>query len=162
MELVSRFYRNTGFFGYYPDSTLAAQLEHDGIDYVVDLTSPDENLPEYSGRFVRLRYPIRDGAVPTDYATFFILVSRIASWLSMGKRVYIHCRGGHSRSGLVAAAVLCILSRSSPFASITQITEAHKLRKNIRNKWKKVACPHHRHQRDWLVRHFTNSSLYDH
>jgi predicted NAD-dependent protein-ADP-ribosyltransferase YbiA (DUF1768 family) len=154
MENHSCFLGGLGYFGYYPDESLISLLLEERFDHIVDLTCDSDNLDPYFIDIHCIKYPIRDGDVPGDFESFMRLIFMIACWLERGEKVYIHCRGGHGRSGLVSAAVLCAFRNTHPRDAITVVTNAHWSRKNIRNKWKKMQCPHHRHQRTWLFKHF--------
>lgn len=153
MEDHSCFYKNIGYFGPYPDQSTLISLGENA--YIVDLTSPSDNLSPYFFSGKTILYPIRDGGTPTDLREFLRLVYQVAELLERGIVVYIHCRGGHGRSGMVAACVLCVLCNYTPVEAIDSTTRAHQQRKNLKNKWKKMACPHPRNQREWIFKNFS-------
>jgi predicted protein tyrosine phosphatase len=102
--------------GEYP----GARLEHDvlprldafaeaGITSFIDLTEEREGLSAYEplleerARFARR--PIADGGCPTENELTEIL-DLIDAELDRGETVYVHCWGGHGRTGLVVGCWL--------------------------------------------------------
>lgn len=82
---------------------LAAQ--HIGL--IIDLTSPDDPLPDYTADLAthaphieRLRFPIRDMSTPSAPQMLAILDAMSAA-VATGKGVYVHCWGGAGRTGMV-------------------------------------------------------------
>jgi ADP-ribosyl-[dinitrogen reductase] hydrolase len=86
-----------------------------GIDCFVDLTMPQEleaydaDLPpeaEY------LRDSIQDHSVPTAPEQMMRIIDFIERALSLGRRVYVHCRAGIGRTGTVIGCLLVERGRS--------------------------------------------------
>ena len=93
-------------------------LAEAGIDAVINLQEEHETnatgqyFPAYQPHLLKfqpnllyLRVPIRDMGIPNDL-TLHWLVLTIERLLSEGRRLYLHCWGGHGRSGTVAGACL--------------------------------------------------------
>jgi protein-tyrosine phosphatase len=80
-----------------------------GIDYYVDLTELGE-LPEYRhllpGGADYLRSAIVDTGLPVDVAQTRALVSVLRSALARKRRIYVHCRAGIGRTGLLIGCFL--------------------------------------------------------
>jgi protein-tyrosine phosphatase len=53
-----------------------------------------------------IRYPIVDGGVPSDMASFAELLATIEERLRSGQRVVVACRGGLGRTGTVVGCLL--------------------------------------------------------
>ena len=67
--------------------------------------------------------PIRDGGIPSDSA--FQKLERVLEILNEGKSVFIHCKGGLGRAGLVAAWILTHHGRN-PKDSIIEVRNARR------------------------------------
>jgi hypothetical protein len=80
-----------------------------GITYFVDLTEPDEQ-PEYRhllpGRAEYLRSPIADTRVPFNISQTQAVLSMIRGALARNRGVYVHCRAGIGRTGLIIGCFL--------------------------------------------------------
>jgi ADP-ribosylglycohydrolase len=80
-----------------------------GIDAFLDLTAPGERrsyeelLPP--GVLYR-RHPLRDHGLPDSDAQMEQILADLQAWLSGGRRVYVHCRAGIGRTGMVVACHL--------------------------------------------------------
>ncbi len=85
------------------------QLQAAGIDSFVDLTEEGE-LPPYSHLLPRqtdyVRSAIVDTYVPNNIAQTKTIVATIQAALSRERRVYVHCRAGIGRTGLVVGCLL--------------------------------------------------------
>lgn len=94
--------------GEYPLAGLRALLAA-GIDLFIDLTEPDE-CPPYDGLLPGdihyLRAPIPDHGIPDDAARMAGIQEDIASALTAGRRIYLHCRAGIGRTGMTAGCYL--------------------------------------------------------
>jgi protein-tyrosine phosphatase len=80
-----------------------------GIDYYLDLTEPGE-LPEYrhllSYRVDYLRSAIVDTGLPANVAQTRDLLAVLRSALARKRRLYVHCRAGIGRTGLLIGCFL--------------------------------------------------------
>lgn len=85
------------------------QLHDAGINYFIDLTEEGE-MPDYRPFLPKqthyLRCPLRDAEAPQDAAQMQELQSRIRTAQKLGRRIYIHCRAGIGRTGLVIGCYL--------------------------------------------------------
>jgi Dual specificity phosphatase, catalytic domain len=90
-----------------------------GINYFIDLTEAGE-MPDYRGllrsRSHYLRCAIRDQEVPADAALMQRLQAQILKALALGRCIYIHCRAGIGRTGLVVGCHLVEGGLSGPAA----------------------------------------------
>jgi hypothetical protein len=86
-----------------------ARLDEAGIDYFIDLTEEYE-LPGYRhllpARSTHVRSAIIDTWVPDTAAQMQKILSDIRAALSLDRRVYVHCRAGIGRTGLVIGCYL--------------------------------------------------------
>jgi hypothetical protein len=80
-----------------------------GISSFVDLTEEEEGLAQYSPALWAgarwARFPIRDGGCPTP-SELRATLDRVEAELARGEAVYVHCWGGHGRTGVVVGAWL--------------------------------------------------------
>jgi atypical dual specificity phosphatase len=85
------------------------QLHDARIDYFVDLTEEGE-MPDYRGLLPAsshyLRCAIPDTEVPREISEMQLLQSRLRTALALGRRIYVHCRAGIGRTGLVVGCHL--------------------------------------------------------
>jgi len=51
-------------------------------------------------------FPIPDFGIPTDITGSVDLVCRMVARLKLGRKIVLHCAGGHGRTGMVATMVL--------------------------------------------------------
>ena len=86
-----------------------ARLGEAGIDSFVDLTEEDE-LPPYSLWLPKqadyLRSPIVDAGVPNNVVQTEEVLTAIRTALARDRRVYVHCRAGIGRTGLIIGCFL--------------------------------------------------------
>jgi Dual specificity phosphatase, catalytic domain len=98
-----------GGSGFTESRARLAKLQDAGVDYFVDLTEEAE-LPPYRHllpfRVKYLRSPIVDTRVPNNVAQTRELLAAIRDALALGRGVYVHCRAGIGRTGLVIGCFL--------------------------------------------------------
>jgi len=89
--------------------TRLQQLLRAGIDSYIDLTEVGEQ-PEYRhllpGHVEYLRCGIADTCVPNNVSQTREVLAAIHSALARGRRVYVHCRAGIGRTGLIVGCFL--------------------------------------------------------
>ena len=156
MNFCSDMYRGRGFFGGYPNEAEFHELLHSRVTTFVDLTTAREkrNLPfVYSvpEGVSYVTFPIYDNHVPKNRRLFLQLVHDIAQRLERNEKVYIHCRGGHGRSGILVASLLCYLHNMKPQQAIQTATLFHSLRPNLKTKWKATPCPQMYRQQQFVT-----------
>jgi hypothetical protein len=89
--------------------TRLARLHEAGIDSFVDLTE-DGELPPYRhllpAHIEYLRSAIVDTGVPNNIVQTQEVLSAIRAALARGRSVYVHCRAGIGRTGLIVGCFL--------------------------------------------------------
>lgn len=155
MDFCSFFLEQQGLFGRYPTQDEVADLERLGVTLFVDLTAFNEGLPGYkcSMGVEKLHYYINDCQTPTDPKSFRHLVYCLVDQLRAGRRIYIHCRGGHGRSGLVVACILKIYHQWDSEVALLQTNEYHNARVKMSLKWRQIGAPSTRSQKEYVC-HF--------
>jgi len=155
MNNISCFYsslsKGYGYFGPYPNQTEANIIVNSGISLFVDLTFPHEDTSSYTINCTKISFPIQDRGTPPLSIAFYKLIGQITDHIKSKQKVYIHCRGGHGRSAMVAACVLAYIKQIRPEEAIQQITKAHQLRPTLRHFWKDKPCPNSSLQRQFIL-----------
>jgi len=89
--------------------TRLAALAALGIDAYLDLTVPGE-LPAYDSELaagvVHVRKPIPDHGLPLEPEHMGEIIASIDELLGEGRRIYLHCRAGIGRTGMVVGCHL--------------------------------------------------------
>lgn len=131
-------------FGKYPTSTEAALLKENGYTIFLDLCPLEEITWEpYSRDDIYYNsYPIPDRTPHIGHLRVFrSWMNQFETLLRYGYKVYIHCRGGHGRSGLVAAILYGRLTRSGGEEALRVVHEAHQQRTEIKPKFRNMGAP---------------------
>ena len=144
MNRCSYFVRNRALFGSYPTQHGAEELEEHGVRYYINLTNPGESkIVPFETKYTELSFPIPDRHVPLhwgDFAKFILRISKIIRELEPEERVYVFCKGGHGRSGLVVACLLVNLVGMPPSEALTQTSRYHSKRPEMKDKWRKIGA----------------------
>jgi len=74
-----------------------------------------------------IHYSMDDGGLPVDYNSYKSLIKHLTYLVEQNNKIYIHCRGGHGRSGIVAACLLIHMGYNNNEA-LTMVSNAHKTR----------------------------------
>ena len=161
MDRASYFIKDKALFGSYPNNESVLELEKNlNVKYFVNLTSSDEKkITPYYTNNIYISYPIPDRHVPTDwksYATFIIRLSDIIFNLKNDEKIYIHCKGGHGRSGVVVASLLCYVFKLSPEDAISHTSLCHNQRKEMKEKWRLIGSPQTYKQKKFIYCFFSN------
>ena len=156
-ETSAYFVTNQCLFGAYPTQHQIQQLEEWGVDIVVNLTKNNEKkIRPYRTKAKVIQFSILDRKVPEDVREFCALVIHLTREIRKGKKIYIHCKGGHGRAGLLVAAILCYLHKITPKESFIKTSEYHATRpvhstKPKKNEfWKAKGSPQTQEQREFV------------
>jgi predicted NAD-dependent protein-ADP-ribosyltransferase YbiA (DUF1768 family) len=69
------------------------------------------------------------------------MLYQIIKSLKDNQKMYIHCKGGHGRSGIVVACVLCLYLKIPPEYALDLTRFYHQQRKEMRDKWRRIGSP---------------------
>lgn len=86
-----------------------ARLEAAGIDCFVDLTAASEREPYDRDPLFRAEYirkPIQDHGLPERPENMTQILEAVEGALRAGRRLYVHCRAGIGRTGMVMGCLL--------------------------------------------------------
>ena len=146
----SYFIEGKALFGGFPTQTQVNDLIKMGVTHFVDLTFPNEVTPMYTAVDVfYANFPILDRKVPYDIVKFVQFVLSIFKILSEFKdnKMYIHCKGGHGRAGILVALLLYLhMGNITSEEAIKLTTKFHNNRKIMRQKWRDIGSPQTRTQ----------------
>jgi predicted NAD-dependent protein-ADP-ribosyltransferase YbiA (DUF1768 family)/protein-tyrosine phosphatase len=160
MSRSSFFIKNKALFGSYPTQEYVNELENDGVKYFIDLTCPGEKrIKPYVTQYEYIRYPIHDRKIPNDVVSFSKLILKICKILKSfddtdGKSLYIHCRGGHGRSGIVVACVLVEYFKISVGKALALTKKYHSNRKDMKERWRIIGSPQTYMQKNFVFKLF--------
>ena len=164
MERCSFFIKDKALFGSYPTQENVQKYEEMGVKHFVDLTYEGESkITKYKTESKYIQYPIKDRKIPTDckeFSRFIITISNIILDLHGKDKVYIHCKGGHGRSGIVVASLLCYLYRIPVKKSIELTTYFHNKRTDMKDKWRQIGSPQTRAQKNFVTKLFDPLYIY--
>jgi protein-tyrosine phosphatase len=165
MERSSEFIENKALFGSYPLQEQVYLFESIGVRYFVDLTCEGEKkITQYKTNYTYIRYSIPDRRVPTNwisFSKFIIKIGSIIKSLGVKEKIYIHCKGGHGRSGVVVASLLCYLYNMEPPEALRETKKYHSLREEMRLKWRKLGSPQTRSQKHFVTKFFEPLYIYN-
>ncbi len=151
MEFISVVDKNI-YFGKYPDENILSLLTHLNIHTVIDLTHFLENLPTYTlpEGINRVEFPIPDFGTGEDEK-----VEELVEYILrviLPSNVYIHCKGGHGRSGTVAAILYGKVYNKTGEESLNHIKECHDKRKTMSKRMRHLGSPHSSSQKEQVKR----------
>jgi ribA/ribD-fused uncharacterized protein len=154
MERSSYFIKDRALFGSFPTQEAVTELEKFGVRYFINLTHNHERkIIPYRTRHKYISFPINDHQIPDDRQAFAALIVRLADIiydLKNKELMYIHCKGGHGRSGVVVASLLCYIFNMSPMDALGHTTMYHSNRKSMREKWRKIGSPQTYQQKSFV------------
>jgi len=153
MNHSSYFLDEKGLFGSYPTQTSVNELEANGVRVFIDLTCKNEFVTPYTTKYIYISYPIKDRCVPKDrvsFSRFIISLSRIVSSLKQDEKIYIHCKGGHGRAGVVVACLLCYIQGISAEDALELTLKCHGQRTIMKPYWRAIGSPQTKYQKNFV------------
>ncbi len=161
LNYSSYFLDNKALFGSYPQQEQVDDLMKKGVIYFIDLTMPGEVTPTYNTNDKKyINYPILDRKAPVDnfsFATLILEIKNIIENLKDNEKIYVHCRGGHGRAGIVVACLLYMFNKhATTMDSIILTTKLHNNRKVMREKWRQIGSPQTKIQKAFIHKFFGN------
>ena len=165
MNNCSYFIKDKALFGSFPTQESVYELEREGVRYFVDLTDNinEKDIKPYKTKYTYINFPIKDHYVPTDWIVFsqFILkIAKIIKNLKNDEKIYIQCRGGHGRSGVVVSCLLCYIFNLTPQQALDYTTKCHSNREVMREKWRKIGSPQTFLQKKFVHKFFEPLKIY--
>ena len=76
------------------------------------------------------------------------IVDKIINWMNSGEKMYLHCMGGHGRTGTIVSLLLFKLYKLDAYQSMEYCQKFH----DSRGKTKNLKSPESSEQRNQLYR----------
>jgi protein-tyrosine phosphatase len=128
------------YFGKYPDEEVLLDLKNIEVDVIVDLTHYTDKMLPYITDITVIKFPIVDMNICNDNK-IWPLMNNLFEFLKNHKKIYIHCKGGHGRSAVIAACLFGLFYKKSASKSLVKISAAHSRRLIMKDKWRKIGAP---------------------
>eukprot|EP01127_Copromyxa_protea_P020234 TRINITY_DN6730_c0_g1_i2.p1 TRINITY_DN6730_c0_g1~~TRINITY_DN6730_c0_g1_i2.p1 ORF type:complete len:114 (+),score=23.13 TRINITY_DN6730_c0_g1_i2:365-706(+) len=87
-----------------------------------------------------VHFPISDKDIAADDEVIK-LVENIEKRLLNNEKIFIHCRGGHGRTGTIVAILLGRLFKLEAYDALEKVKEMHDFREDIKKKPGVYSCP---------------------
>lgn len=150
------------YFGAYPTQEQIYELQLWGVNVIVDLTTTkDKNIIPYTTTSQVIKYPITDHQVPEDTKAFSLFIKELCGHIESKRKMYIHCKAGHGRSGIVVAAIFCQYLNLSPHDSLKLTKQCHSRRRihardaKMNLFWKNKGSPQTLKQKQFIITCFS-------
>ena len=158
METSSYFISDLALFGPYPEQDSVEELESNGVTHFVNLTYPGEKLTrpyKVQPETKVTNFSIRDKNIPSsryDFSKFILeMVDKLHKLKQNGKKMYVHCKGGHGRSGMVVACILIQWFKfEDPEYALKLTTEYRNNRPKIKHKYLYQTSPEMNIQKNFV------------
>ena len=144
--------RGNIMFGRYPFQDEVEQLQQAGITMFLDLTEKDESyknlvLEPYQASSY-FHFPIKEQSIPDDVVAFRALIRQLCQRLKKdeNERIYIHCKHGRGRSGMVALILIAICHSLSYDKALSIINTGHAYGHGSGSHWRGRIIPPHKNQ----------------
>ena len=164
MDRSSFFIKDRGMFGSFPNQESVNELEEKGVRYFVDLTfATERKIIPYKTNHKYISYPIKDRRAPINYIKFACFVLKLVDIifnLEQNELLYLHCKGGHGRSGVVVSVLLCHIFGLTPEQALEHTTLYHSKRRVMRDKWRKIGSPQTYEQKKFIYRFCKELTFY--
>lgn len=95
-------------------------LKENDVSVIWNLLEDDTVVNLEKNSFYVIHTPIEDFSIPTDPDLFYKDAKRIRNLLKAGRSIYVHCMGGHGRTGM-AIMFLMIMEGKDPKDSLTLV-----------------------------------------
>lgn len=107
-------------FGPFPSDQTLMQLRQQGVKVIWNLMAELPELFRIEKQLFpqALNTPIDDYDIPSDASSFLGDLDKVVEYLQTGQDVYIHCLGGHGRTGMALSALTVRLAKVSPEAAL--------------------------------------------
>ena len=155
------------YFGPFPNQLMIDRLMDEKFDLIVNLTKQDECLFSNKDEIKEdnkdkeiykispkkyLEFPIKDNGTPDCSMSYCSFIISLKKEYHLGKKIYIHCRGGHGRSSMMCVSLLSYIFHYDLKKSIEHVNKSHTDRVILRSRWKKLNSPFNYNQYLFLLK----------
>ena len=161
MDYCSYFIKDKGIFGSYPDENRFKKLVTTlKVSHFIDLTTDHEKHSLYNydkNNITYINYQIKDRFIPEDIYKFIQFINKLKNIIENDIKdtcIYIHCKGGHGRCGIVVSCLLCYLYKYTSTHSLELTNKYHNERLIMKDKWRKIGSPQTDRQKEFVNRLF--------
>lgn len=163
MTNFSSFLNQQAWFGAYPTQKECDYLQTElGVSVFVNLTCSYERLVPYVAQpNTRIVYfPIQDMDIPRSHIEFSSLIVYLHQLLEDPQcKMYVHCRGGNGRSGIVVAALLALRLNVGATIALAMTKKYHSLRPSLKPKYLQAGSPQTPRQRNFILKLFSSYAI---
>lgn len=165
-DWISCLEKNKLYFGPFPNQLMIDKLIEEKFDIIVNLTMDDEEvfkhiedkdiIADTSYKIAKnkyISYQIKDNDVPICTISYCSFILKLYDCYKNNKKIYIHCRGGHGRSGMVSTSLMLVISPEKNIKDIIdEVNKSHINRVILRDKWKNKNTPFNYNQYSFLLK----------
>jgi len=155
MDKCSFFIDDVALFGSFPSQQDVFELENKGVRYFINLTFEGEKKTKsYVTNYTYISFPLVDRNIPDDKLKYSIFITKVVNLilsLNNGDIIYIHCKGGHGRSGVVVSCILCLLYNWKAAYSLKYTNMKHNERLNMKYFWRRIGSPQTTKQKNFVL-----------
>lgn len=109
MNWISTVEKDHLYFSGYPTDHFLKILKQLGFTHIINLTSLQDNLPEYKTDLIVRSFPILDHQVPEDIFSFIEFLQQVRMDYYHNGKILVHCKAGKGRSSLFCISLLVML-----------------------------------------------------
>jgi protein-tyrosine phosphatase len=148
------------YFGPFPNQLMINKLLEEKFDVIVNLTLDNEVINESNEELLYkipkskyIAYGIKDNNIPNCPISYCSLVLKLKNLYDINKKIYIHCRGGHGRSGMLSVSLMLEIKKDKVLQEVIEdVNKSHIDRVILREKWKNKNMPFNYTQYSFLLK----------
>jgi protein-tyrosine phosphatase len=100
-----------------------------------------------------ISYQIKDNNVPECPLSYCSFITKLKKLYLKDQKIYIHCRGGHGRSGMLSVSLLLSIFPDKNIKEVIElVNQSHIDRIILRKKWKNKKTPFNYNQYIFLLK----------
>lgn len=162
-DWISCLHKDKLYFGPFPNQLMIDKLIEEKFDVIVNLTMDDEEVLKHTedkdvigykvSKNKYISYQIKDNDVPLCPISYCSFILKLYDLYKNNKKIYIHCRGGHGRSGMVSTSLMLVINPEQNIKdTIDDVNKSHINRVILRDKWKNKNTPFNYNQYSFLLK----------